>query len=343
MNKRSLHPRSVLLRRHTGFTLVELMIATVLGLLIIVGVLSVFLANKQTYNRSEELSLFQEKARFVSDLMNQDIRPADGTPCRKRDSSYTINPGDTGLAWGEGIEGYSGDPDGEIPDDEVDFSEVDFGTERADRVAGTDALLVTGTRGIVFSVLSCTHPTFTLNYPSGVTTHGFDSPSNLIICNLDAATLFVKAGSSDSTVGYNPVTLSLYENYLQNSLISEVSQVLWYVGCNCLPCREGLPCIDSPGCPDTDLFIPCDIPAGRSLYRRLVNSNPMPVVDGVADLQIEYLTRNGTDYTELATWGDVVAVRITLDLAPPQPGAGEESPPTPRLRQVIALRNRIPL
>ena len=161
MNKRSLHPRSVLLRRHTGFTLVELMIATVLGLLIIVGVLSVFLANKQTYNRSEELSLFQEKARFVSDLMTQDIRPADGTPCRKRDSSYTINPGDTGLAWGEGIEGYSGDPNSEIPD------EVDFGTGVADRVAGTDALRVTGTRGAVFSVLSCTSPTFTLNYPSG--------------------------------------------------------------------------------------------------------------------------------------------------------------------------------
>ena len=92
MNRRTLHYDHVPLRGHPGFTLIELMVAMVLGLLIIVGVLSVFLANKQTYGRSEDLSLYQEKARFVSDLLTQDIRQADGTPCRKRDSTYTINP-----------------------------------------------------------------------------------------------------------------------------------------------------------------------------------------------------------------------------------------------------------
>jgi type IV pilus assembly protein PilW len=321
MNRRILPYDHVPLRGHAGFTLIELMVAMVLGLLIIVGVLSVFLANKQTYGRSEDLSLYQEKARFVSDLLTQDIRQADGTPCRKRDSTYTINPGASGLVWGEGIEGYSGDPNSELP------GEVAFGTGVADRVAGTDALRVTGTLGAVFSVLSCTSPTFTLNYPPSVTAHGFDAASNLIICNYDAvsATLFVKVGSSASTVIFDPATLSC-DDYPQNSLISEASQVLWYLGCNGLPDK------------------PCNTPAGRSLYRRLFNSTPMPVIDGVADLQIEYLSRDGTAYEELANaWGDVVAVRLTLDLEPPQPGAGEDIPPTPRLLQVIALRNRIPL
>lgn len=299
------------------------MVAMVLGLLIIVGVLSVFLANKQTYGRSEDLSLYQEKARFVSDLITQDIRQADGTPCRKRDSTYTINTGDSDLVWGDdlawgdddGIKGYSGDPNSEVP------GEVAFGTGDADRVAGTDALRVTGTLGVVFSVLSCSSPTFTLNYPPGVTAHGFDSGSNLIICDFEDATLFEKVGSSASTVSFDPATLSC-DDYPQNSLISEASQVLWYLGCNGLPDK------------------PCNTPAGRSLYR-----NPgRPVIDGVADLQIEYLSRDGTAYEELANgWGDVVAVRLTLDLEPPQPGAGEDTPPTPRLLQVIALRNRIPL
>ena len=136
------------------------------------------------------------------------------------------------------------------------------------------------------------------------------------------ATLFVKAGSSTSTVSYDPETLNFCSDYLQNSLISEASQVLWYLGCNGLPDK------------------PCNTPAGRSLYR-----NPgRPVIDGVADLQIEYLSRDGTAYEELANaWEDVVAVRLTLDMEPPQPGAGEDTPPIPRLRQVIALRNRIPL
>jgi type IV pilus assembly protein PilW len=324
MNRRTLPYDHVPLRGHAGFTLIELMVAMVLGLLIIVGVLSVFLANKQTYGRSEDLSLYQEKARFVSDLLTQDIRQADGTPCRKRDTSYPINQVDTDLDWGEeeeGIEGYSGDPNSEIPD------EVDFGTGVADRVAGTDALRVTGTLGVVFSVLSCTHPTFTLNYPPGVTAHGFDDSSNLIVCYFDTeyATLFVKAGSSASTVSYDSDNASLCEKYLQNSLISEASQVLWYLGCNGLPDK------------------PCNTPAGRSLYRNYRNT-ARPVIDGVADLQIEYLSRDGTAYEELANaWGDVVAVRLTLDLEPPQPGAGENTPPTPRLLQVIALRNRIPL
>lgn len=68
-------------RTQSGFTLVELMIAMLLGLLIIGGVISVFLANKESYKTNETLSQAQDSARTAFELISRDIRQAGSTPC----------------------------------------------------------------------------------------------------------------------------------------------------------------------------------------------------------------------------------------------------------------------
>lgn len=59
-----------------GFTVIELMIALVLGLIIIGGVLTVFLSNSQTFRTNEALSRIQENGRFAIDLLGTDLRHA---------------------------------------------------------------------------------------------------------------------------------------------------------------------------------------------------------------------------------------------------------------------------
>ncbi|MDI5932614.1 PilW family protein [Halomonas kalidii] len=69
--------QGVLLGRHSaGFTLVELMVALVIGLIIVLGAGQLFLMGKQSYDRLAELALRQESLRYLTDLVSLDIRTA---------------------------------------------------------------------------------------------------------------------------------------------------------------------------------------------------------------------------------------------------------------------------
>jgi type IV pilus assembly protein PilW len=62
--------------RQRGFTLVEMMIAIVIGMLLVAGTLSVFLSTKQGYRMTNGLSLMQSTGRATLDLLTQDIMMA---------------------------------------------------------------------------------------------------------------------------------------------------------------------------------------------------------------------------------------------------------------------------
>jgi len=62
--------------RQQGFTLVELMIAMVLGLLLMGGVIQMHTANRQTYRVSEGVSRVQENARYAMAMIQREVRMA---------------------------------------------------------------------------------------------------------------------------------------------------------------------------------------------------------------------------------------------------------------------------
>src|SRR6476469_6717620 len=64
-----------------GFTLIELMIALVLGLLVIAGAIGIFMANRRAYASTETLGRMQETARVAFELMARDVREAGANPC----------------------------------------------------------------------------------------------------------------------------------------------------------------------------------------------------------------------------------------------------------------------
>jgi len=71
-------------RHQFGITLIEIMIAMLIGVFLTAGILQVFLGSKQSYRMAEGQSRLQENARFAIDLMTQDIRMAGFRGCNSQ-------------------------------------------------------------------------------------------------------------------------------------------------------------------------------------------------------------------------------------------------------------------
>ena len=67
--------------RMAGLSLIELMVATVIGLIVLGAVTGIFLSSQQAYRTTEGLGRVQEGMQFGFELMARDIREAGGNPC----------------------------------------------------------------------------------------------------------------------------------------------------------------------------------------------------------------------------------------------------------------------
>ncbi len=63
-------------RRQQGLTLIEMMIAMVLGLVLVAGAIQLLVANKQSYFLQDAMSRLQENGRFALQLLTRDVRMA---------------------------------------------------------------------------------------------------------------------------------------------------------------------------------------------------------------------------------------------------------------------------
>jgi type IV pilus assembly protein PilW len=61
-------------KSQSGLSLVELMVALLVGLILLGGLIQVYLSNKQSYNAQEQLARMQEGGRFAMELMTRDLR-----------------------------------------------------------------------------------------------------------------------------------------------------------------------------------------------------------------------------------------------------------------------------
>jgi type IV pilus assembly protein PilW len=60
----------------SGISLIEIMIALLIGAFLLGGVLQIFIGGKQTYRMQESLSRLQENGRFALDFIGRDVRMA---------------------------------------------------------------------------------------------------------------------------------------------------------------------------------------------------------------------------------------------------------------------------
>ncbi len=81
---------NILPEKQKGLTLIELMIALLIGLLILLGVFAMFMANKRIYTEQESMARLQENARFAIGMLVKDIHMAGYVGC-SHDTDALVN------------------------------------------------------------------------------------------------------------------------------------------------------------------------------------------------------------------------------------------------------------
>lgn len=320
-------------RAQSGFTLVELMISLVLGLLVAGAAAGIFLSNQRTFRATDSLARIQENARVAFELMARDVREAAGNPCGKNlPMANVLNGASDGtgpwwMKWDQGLVGYD---NGAL----------------AGSASGTDALefLAAGN-----STVTVTHhdqqagnPGSPANFKVNTTTHGLRDNDIILVCDYTQASIVQlnKAADGNLTVEFNkgnatspgnctkglgvPVICTANgssKSYGPNSLVAKLYAVRWYVADN----GRG----------------------GRSLFRLYMDKGAaLPaeeVAEQVQDMQLSYLQAGGVGYVAagaVTDWKSVVAVQISLSMQGTT-NVGEGKTQLRRtLTHVVTLRNR---
>jgi type IV pilus assembly protein PilW len=69
-------------RRHAGLSLIEVMIALVIGIVLLTGIMQIFGSTQLAFSTAEGASRIQENARFALDILRNDMRMAAHVGCR---------------------------------------------------------------------------------------------------------------------------------------------------------------------------------------------------------------------------------------------------------------------
>lgn len=324
-------------RANRGFSLIELMIALVLGLLVVGAAISMFLTNSQTFRATENLSRIQENLRVSFELMARDLREAGGNPCNSTVAPVNIlkTPHAFWSDWPDGIRGF---------DDSSSASFINpalgYGSGTGDRVAGTDAVEVKSARATGAHVTTqMTSPSADLDVDS---TAGIAANDVVMVCDFDLVSIFEATAVGTGTISHGaagncadgfyktlcaspPGSTGAWHRYRPDAMVAVPEAQRWYIGNNAR--------------------------GGSSLYRSMVRgkgssvtTDSQEVVEGVSNMQITYLAAGAVDYVPasgISAWGDVTAVRIELDMTGNDRVGVDGAPISRTLSHVVTLRNHM--
>ena len=335
-----------------GFTLIELMVAMLLGLIVIAGVVSVFLAGQQSYRTNVALGDIQDGSRIAFEMMARDIRGAGFTGCTNNGKvSNVLNaaPVNGGSSWwadfGNAVHGYPA-TSGTASD-----PALTIGTAATDQVANTDSIQLIGAADSGLSVKDDNEPSagFHINSASNDLAQG----DVLIVCDPDHAAIFQvtndpqvgtfevnhdqssgsHAGNCSKGLGYPPVCTAVGNSYSfgANSQIARLTADDWYIG-NYVDSSSGV--------------------KGTSLYRLdfanvagTPTATPQEMVRNVSGMSILYHQSPAPAFVGAALvtdWSAVDAVRVSLTVQSTDQRAGTDVKPLSRtFVATTTVRNRV--
>lgn len=301
----------------SGLSLIELMIAMLIGLLIALAAGGMFMSNKRIYGTIETMSRIQENARVAFEMMSRDLREAGGNPCAANgilvNQLSTANGTGYWADFAQGVTGYeAGGPPG------------------VTTVVDSDALEIHGGRAIGARVTAHATPDAAVAVSSVAGITGGDI---MMVCNPDFAFVFQVTNTAGGVLAHT------------GGLNCDAQFRDERPGAACMGATQRSYCFGSGSSADcnagnvspaevarvvsTRWYVANNARNGRSLFREeLVNVTgadaasgtrltPVEVVEGVEDMQIQWLSANDANYADAAgttDWSNVIAARITLQL-----------------------------
>jgi len=344
------------LPRQGGFSLVELMVSLVLGLIVVGAALTVFLSNRQTFRITEGVGRLQESSRIAFELMARDLREAGGNAC-ERDLPVANVLNGAGSDWWNGwttpVTGYG---------PAAAMSGIAFGSAPGERVSGTEAYEIRS--AISSGVTVAEHQPDSAQFKVNTADHGLRSGDIVMVCDFAQAAIFqiTNANPNNVTIVHNTggsVTPGNSDKCLDVDGDCPNGPVNTYTF-GCYQGRsQGNACLDTRTWPAHIArlrawrwYIGNNAAGGRSLYRSglrnrngAVSPDPIEVAENVTDMDVTYLLQDATGYVAPAAvtdWNAVLAMRITLQVQSPEAVGVDRQPLQRTMSHVVALRNRTP-
>lgn len=286
--------------KQQGLTLIELMISMLIGLLILLGITSMFMANKRIYTEQESMSRLQENARFAIGMLIKDIHMAGYAGCAHditELANHLNGSGDTRLIFSfvDAVEGSENAGNWQ-PSNSTDMT--------VSIKAATDAISIRYLDPIGVRITGAMPPTSTQL--------DVDNTGNLVAGDIIAVTdcdsadvvQLTQVQSSPARLQHNPGTATvpgnrtphvLQKSYGTDAEIMRFISHRYYIRNN----SAGIP----------------------SLFRKSINGNDLELVEGVENMQILYgEDTSGNDRiadvyvtaTAVTAWNNVVSVRLGL-------------------------------
>lgn len=315
------------LRRISGVTLVEMMVALALGLLIVAAAVALFVSTRQVSRTTDNMSRLQEGARFAFELMSREFREAGSTPCGSGHNETAQGPGWISVAnmladktpwWANWtpILGYEG---------ATAFPGADFGATAGARIAGTDAFELRSTQGAIEAIVEPGGAGGAVKLKAAAKQHDMQVGDIGVACDYQKGRVF-KVESADAAA-LNMGSIGMDE-MREKSMIARLHASAWYIG------QTGRAAS-----------------GGRALFRT-GPTGAQEMIDGVQDMQIAYFngaTGQYEDAAAIADWAAVSAARITLTIQGPESnvatnntGAGAGNRIVRTFTQTVAMRNLMP-
>lgn len=298
-------------RKQGGFTLIELMVALVLGLLVIGAAGSLFLSNRKVYGSSEAVNRIQENQRTAFELMARDIREAGGNPCTRNIVNMldTSKPG--GSYWTGWVDGISGTDGGGTAPDTITLS-----------MANGSSIAVTSNAG----------PSADIGVSS---TAGLNSGDILMVCNADVASIFqatalpgglaIQHNSGNGDPGNLQKPFQADQSIFDSNPSGNASGYCFLPD----PVSPNPNCLNQPSNSPAQVVKPYAVKwylaanprGGTSLYRQVINNGgaspqtPSEIAEGITNMQITYKVGSTGSFVDASAgvqWPQVKAVNLVL-------------------------------
>ncbi|MDO5505893.1 MAG: prepilin-type N-terminal cleavage/methylation domain-containing protein [Pseudoxanthomonas suwonensis] len=169
----------------SGFSLIELMVSLVLGLLVISAAGSLFLANRQVFASTETVNRIQENGRAAFEIMSRDVREAGSSPCFSLAAKSPINTleGREGAWWTAFANGISGAVGSSNTSDSITLYMANRDNVRVTKHDNPSAVLdVTAMDQDLIDDINDNAPT-------------------MMVCNADVAVIFQATGTTGNGLG----------------------------------------------------------------------------------------------------------------------------------------------
>jgi|SRR5690554_1933103 len=345
-----------ILRSQLGLSLVELMIALVLGLLLSTGVVTIFISSKQDYQVQDAISQVQENGRFSLDFLAYDIRMAGFSGCTNdmpTANSIENAPPSVGN-FQEGIDGYDGDndtlPASRFPDalpgsDAIVLHIADISSELSVNNHNPNAAQIDVTNahsfkpGAIMMIVDANCSNRGMFVMSGPTNNN-NNASNMVhntgktfsYGSFSGVGNCTKALKGDFTCDDQSGASSTA--YSDGSSVFSITSVGYYIRD---PAQDAT--LNAPTLYKVDFSSEFDT-AGADVYQPLVEGvSDLNVLYGVYDESAETLEYKSADVVSAADeWGQVTTVQ--LDIEAESLTEVDGAPVTRRYVRTVKMRNR---